>query len=452
MVAWEGLKNEKKTNALLGSVARMMHQEELKDQSKKNEKDFTRSRKIGFIPLICLIINMVRKSTQLELDEFRERFMPESAKATTYTKQSFSEARQKLSPVAFELLNDEFIRGFYADDNYKTYKGFRLLAIDGCVMEVPNTKETQLHYGFLSNSDKSYKVARALTSHLVDVENKLAVSTTMGRYDTSERNLAKINIEKMIALGAPHSRDLILFDRGYPSAAFILYLLSQGVHFLMRVSSGFYKEVVGTSTQDETVQITITKERAKELKAQGTPIPKGTILTLRVLKVTLSTGETEILITDVKADQLSQEDGKSLYFKRWGIETRFNELKHQFEIENFSGETPTVIEQDFYATTLLSNMASLIEQDAQEEMQERNANKTLKYDEYKINHNILVGKLKNRLVEILLEEDNEKKDAMYHRLITELKCNIVPVIKGRSFPRKKQNKANKYAKTKRRCL
>ena len=168
--------------------------------------------------------------------------------------------------------------------------------------------------------------------------------------------------------------------------------------------------------------------------------------------MTLSTGETEILITDVEADLLSHEDGKSLYFKRWGIETRFNELKHQFEIENFSGETPTVIEQDFYATTLLSNMASLIEQDAQEEMQERNANKTLKYDEYKINHNILVGKLKNRLVEILLEEDNEKKDAMYHRLITELKRNIVPVIKGRSFPRKKQNKANKYAKTKRRCL
>ncbi|MEX1029768.1 MAG: hypothetical protein WDZ91_06945 [Paenibacillaceae bacterium] len=77
-------------------------------------------------------------------------------------------------------------------------------------------------------------------------------------------------------------------------------------------------------------------------------------------------------------------------------------------------------------------MASLIEQDAQEEMQEKNANKNLKFEEYKINHNILVGKLKNRLVEILLEEDNAKKVAMYDKLILELTRNIVPVIRGRT--------------------
>jgi hypothetical protein len=435
----------------MGWVSHMIQGEELKDQSRKNEKDFTRTRKVGFVSLICLIFNMVRKSTQLELDEFRERFMPSSAITTTYTKQSFSEARQKLSTNAFKFLNEGFIREFYIEDDYKTYKGFRLLAVDGCVVEVPNTLETQKQYGFLSNGDKTFKLARALSSHLVDIENKLAISTTLGRYDDNERNLAQINIEKMLSLVPSHIPNLILFDRGYPSAAFIQYLLSRGVHFLMRVSTGFYKEVVGTSTQDETVQIVITKERAKELRAQRTPISMGTILTLRVLKVILSNGETEILITDVGEDQLSQEDGKSIYFKRWGIETRFDELKHQFETENFSGETPTVIEQDFYATTLLSNIASLIEQDAQEEMQEKNANKTLKYDEYKINHNILVGKLKNRLVEILLEENNKKKDDMYQRLIAELERNIVPVIRGRSFLRKKQNKANKYVKSKRRC-
>lgn len=101
----------------------MMNDDGLKEQSKKESKDFTRTRKLGFVPFICLIINMVRKSTQLELDEFRERFMPESAQATTYTKQSFSEARQKLLPVGFTLLSDGFIQQFYADDDYKTYKG-----------------------------------------------------------------------------------------------------------------------------------------------------------------------------------------------------------------------------------------------------------------------------------------------------------------------------------------
>jgi hypothetical protein len=433
-------------------VAQMMKGKILKEKSKKEEKDFTRERKIGFVSLICLIINMVRKSTQLELDEFREKFMPESAKNTTYTKQAFSEARQKLSPRAFTLLSDELIQGFYEDDDYKKYKGFRLLAIDGMVVEIPNNKETQKQYGFVSNGDKSPKMARALSSQLMDIENKLVVSSTLGRCDASERDLAKINIEHILPWKTPYSRDLILFDRGYPSASLIHYLQTNRVHFLMRVSSSFYKEVNNTATPDEWVEIVITKEKAKELEKQGTPIPVGTVLKVRVIKVELSTGEIETLITDLSAEEISYEECKALYFKRWGIETRYDQLKNQFEIENFSGVTTTVIEQDFYATILLSNMASLIEQDALEEMQKKNAHKTLKYDEYKINHNILVGKLKNNLVEIILEEDDAKKDEMFQRLIAELERNIIAVIPGRSFKREKKSKANKYNKSKRRSL
>lgn len=354
-------------------ITRMIHNDELKEQSKKEEKDFTRTRKLGFIPLVCLIINMVRKSTQLELDEFRERFMPESAQTTTYTKQSFSEARQKLSHKAFVILNDGFIQQYYADDDYKTYKDFRLLAIDGMVTEIPNNKETQKQYGFVSNGDKKFKLARALSSQLMDIENKLVVSSTLGRYDASERDLAIINIEKILPWETPYSRDLILFDRGYPSAAFIHYLQKRKTHFLMRVSTSFYKEVTHTATPDEMVEIVITKRRARDSKQQGTPIQEGTVLKVRVIKFKLSTGETEILITDIPTEELSLEESKVLYFKRWGIETRYDVLKNQFEIENFSGVTSTVIEQDFYATILLSNIASLIEQDAHEEMQKKNS-------------------------------------------------------------------------------
>jgi len=447
-----GIEYEKKNNSLLGLVAQMMKGKPFKKESKKEEKDFTRERKVGFVSLICIIINMVRKSTQLELDAFREKFMPEAAEATTYTKQSFSEARKKLSPRAFTLLNDELIQGFYEDDDYKTYKGFRLLAIDGMKVEIPNNKQTQKQYGFVSNGGTSPKLARALSSQLMDIENKLVITSTLGRCDANERSLAEANIEKILPWKTPYSRDLILFDRGYPSAALIYYLQTHGIHFLMRVPSSFYSEVTHTATPDEIVEIVITKERASKLKEKGTLIPVGTVLKVRVVKVELSTGEIETLITDVTATEISYEECKALYFKRWGIETRYDQLKNQFEIENFSGVTPTVIEQDFYATILLSNMASLIEQDAHEEMQKKNAHKTLKYDDYKINHNILVGKLKNRLVEIILEEDNTKKDAMFQRLIAEMERNIVAVIPGRSFKREKKSKANKYNKSKRRSL
>ncbi|WP_276322144.1 IS4 family transposase [Paenibacillus thalictri] len=428
----------------------MIFGDELKNQAKMNEKDFTRKRKVGFVSLVCMLMRMVRKTTQLELDEFRKMFLPDS-ETTTYTKQSFSEARQKLSPVAFTLLNDEIVRGFYEDGDFKMYKGFRLLAMDGSVIEVPQTKETLQTYGYATNQE-GRKVARALSSHLFDVENKIAISTCMSRYDDHERNLAKKNIEKLLELVPSHIPNLILFDRGYPSADLIRYLEEKNICYLMRVSSAFYKEVLETSSPDEVVRIEINRERAKALKKKGTPLKRGTVIEVRVLKVELPSGEMEVLLTNLTREELRYEESSALYFKRWGIETRINELKQTFEIENFSAEKPLLIEQDFYATVFLSNMASIYEQEAEEELREKNKNKVRKHTEYRINKSMLVGKLRNDLIEIILNEDDKEKEQLYHRLMEELQRNVVPVIPNRNFKREKQSKANRFTQTKRRNL
>ncbi|RED76619.1 DDE family transposase [Cohnella phaseoli] len=319
-------------------------------------------------------------------------------------------------------------------------------------MELPNTKETQKEYGYTTTYKVGFRIARALSSHLYDVENKLAISTCLSRYDDNERDLAKRNIEHMLQLRSAPVRDLILFDRGYPSADFMLYLQEKGISYLMRAQGSFYKEIVNTTRPDEVVTIEITKARAKELKKQGKSLAPGTVLQVRVIKVELSTGETEILLTNVSADELSYEASKPLYFKRWGVETRFDDLKHKFEIENFSGQKPQLIEQDFYATVLLSNMASVMEQEAEEQLQETKRTDHLKYTEYRINKNILVGKLRNRLIAMVLEDDDGKRDEMHERFLEELQRNIVPVVKDRTFKRDKQTKANKFTKTKRRGL
>ena len=430
----------------------MMKKEEYQDQSKQKKTDFTRERKVGFLSLVCIIINRVCKSTQLELDHFREKFMSVSAQTTTYTKQSFSEAREKLTTAAFTLLNDELIRGFYEDDDFKTYRGFRLLAVDGSVLEVPDTPVTRKKYGFSSNFAKDYQQARALSSTLFDLENKLVLSSTLKRFNDSERTLAKWNIDNMLSFGHDRIRNLILFDRAYASADLVDYLQDKDIKYVMRVSLAFWNEVISTTTPDENVQVKITKTRFRQLRDQGTFIPVGTVFEVRVLRIELSSGEIEILMTNLTSDELSYEESKPLYFKRWGIETQFDTLKNKFEIENFSGEKPLIIEQDFYATVLLSNMASLMEQEAEEALQKKNKDKTLKYETYKINTNLLVGKMKNRFIEIILEEDNEEKDRMYQRFIEDLQRNFVPIIPGRTFTRKKKSKSNKYAKTKRRSL
>ena len=45
---------------------------------------------------------------------------------------------------------------------------------------------------------------------------------------------------------------------------------------------------------------------------------------------------------------------------RWPIESKYEKLKNQFLLEEFSGATSTSIEQEFYINLLLSNLSALV--------------------------------------------------------------------------------------------
>jgi formyltetrahydrofolate hydrolase len=81
-----------------------------------------------------------------------------------------------------------------------------------------------------------------------------------------------------------------------------------------------------------------------------------------------------------------------------------------------------------------------LNKDAEEEMREKKRTRALKYTEYRIKTNIMVGKLKNRLIEMVLEEDDARKDLLHARFLEELQCNIVPVVKDRTFKRENKTK------------
>lgn len=55
------------------------------------------------------------------------------------------------------------------------------------------------------------------------------------------------------------------------------------------------------------------------------------------------------------------------------------------------------IEQDFYATMYLSNMVALAKKDSNQAIEAKYHNMDVKY-EYKVNTNVLIGKLKYTLI------------------------------------------------------
>jgi len=55
----------------------------------------------------------------------------------------------------------------------------------------------------------------------------------------------------------------------------------------------------------------------------------------------------ETLVTNLSEEELPYDKAEELYFKRWGIETRFNSMKNNLELENMSGRREVTVLQDF---------------------------------------------------------------------------------------------------------
>jgi hypothetical protein len=375
--------------------------------------------KMSFTDSIYFILKGLRKSLQIEIDNWFDFLGGER----TLTKQAFSQIRQKINPKSFVQLNDTFIKHMYSDDDFKKYEGYRLLAIDGSIIEVPNTNTNREFFGYHQNQSNK-KQARAMITAIYDIENDFILESDMRSYTDSEREAAKVLIERLGTKG--YKNDLFLFDRGYPSKDLFAFLESKSLKYLMRVkANNFNSEIDKSNEPDQVVKLACNNKT----------------LVVRVINVVLPTGEIEKLVTNIMDENFSTEDFKVLYFKRWGIEVKYDQLKNRFELENFSGTNPIAIEQDFYATIYLSNLMALAKAEANEKAK---LNKEgLKY-EYKVNMNILISKMTRTLIECFYEVDLAKRTMLFDKAIENISKNLVPVRPGRSFPRKQPSRKNKY--------
>ena len=272
-----------------------------------------------------------------------------------------------------------------------------------------------------------------MASCIYDTENNLIVKALITKCTDGERSVAI----KLINSFKDHlnNNDLFLFDRGYPSLYFFAYLIESNVKFIIRTPINNYKSSIKSSVPDQIIKF-------KE---------KGGVMRLRAIRFTLPSGEEELLITNIEDETFGIQDFKTLYFKRWGIETKYGELKNKLQLQRFTGDTPLSVEQDFYATMFLANMASLVKQEADKIIAKEQEGKNLKY-EYTANTNVLTGKLKANLISIIVEESPRRRKKLYKQMLDEIKRNRTPVRPGRSFKRTKGLRANRNGLVKKSAL
>lgn len=394
---------------------------------KMEKKHFTRNRKQPFTATLLFMFNLLRRSLAIEIDGF-VRYLNDrlfSGNTHHFTTSAFIQNRNKIDPAVFSHLSGVIIDNFYTAENetISYLKDIRVLAVDSSKLTLPCTAELKKCYGATKNQS-NVEVVQARVSVLYDVLNGLSLDAAIDSLKKGERELTLTHAHRW------KKKDLIIYDRGYPSFDFINRHIKQNVDCLIRVTIANFS--FATDFVSSGKKSIVTEMRPPENHSfKGKDYDKDSRIKVRLLRVDLPGGEVEVLITTLLDSQkYPNKLFKELYFLRWNVETFYDELKNKLKIEHFTGYSQVSIQQDFFCAIFISNLQSVIVNDLTEELASQNQDK--KYD-YKVNTNLSYGFLKNRILELLYKE--APLDKIFQELEALFLQHTVPIRNNRSVDR-----------------
>lgn len=381
-----------------------------RNRKETSPKSFTRKRKMGFTSIIVFLLNFIKKSLSHELDSYNELMKEEKQ---PMSKAAFSKARNKISENAFRELFELSSNTAMEIDAFKRFKGHRVFAIDGSQIQLENTKE--LHKEF-SKEVSNKKQSRARASIMCEVLDGVVIDARLASIHTDERSMALKHLEWYEKNA--QKNDIIIFDRGYPSHEMIAILSGMKCKYIMRLPKGFNSKIDNSTNKDFYIKIEVNKK----------------VYNVRVIKLELPTGETEVLITNLLRMSFSHSEFVELYFLRWPVETKYNTVKNKLLLETFSGRTPLAIKQDFYATMYLANITAFAKIETDRSISVEQENKELKY-KYETNEKMLIGKLKNKLILALICDNSFERQEILDEIIEKASRHRTPLRPNRHFDR-----------------
>ena len=395
------------------------------------EKDFTRNRKLPLEKVLTLLVKMGGHSLRdemLDCIDFEE--MPATVSALV-------QQRNKLLPEALEYLFREFTNRCH---NPKTYKGYRLLAVDGSDLQFTANPNDPLSYFPGANGQKPYSFLHL--NALYDLSSNLYLDAVVQKRRAANENAALVSMVDRSGIGEPV---IITADRGYESYNTLEHIVQKGWKYLIRLreSKGIISSLsLPEGDFDMPVQLFLTRKQTKKLKElqkefpgmyRFLPInvnfdylPWGTDgfypFSFRIVRFKISDELTETLITNLDRDTFPADELKYLYHLRWGIETSFRQLKYTIGLSLFQSKKVEYITQEIFARLTMYNFCELITSHVVIQ------NKRRKYV-YQTNFTAAVhicrqflrGAVSPPKVEALIEQQ------------------VVPIRPGRSIPRKAKN-------------
>lgn len=169
------------------------------------------------------------------------------------------------------------------------------------------------------------------------------------------------------------------------------------------------------------------------------PYQQDTPLAVRLIRVELANGETELLATSLLDEEAYPTQAFAhLYALRWQEEVRFDVLKSNLGLENFSGYSVLSVHQDLYAALFLLNLQALVSEEVRAQVEESTQHRQ---HNYQVNQALSLGFLKERVIDLFYSQQPKE-------LIASLKMLFIQHVEPVRANRRPDRNPKKYKKKK----
>lgn len=357
----------------------------------EQECNFVRRRKLTAEVLIRLLLSMQGGSLNKELYDA----------GIGVTASAFVQQRKKLS---YTVLEEAMERFNDASRDSRTYRGYRVLAVDGTAVNMNRNPKSD---SFVCSDYNPKGYNQLHVNPMYDVLNKTYRHCVIQPQPQQDEIGALTFMLEWYDFG---EKTLIVADRGYESYNVFAHLLEKpNVDFLIRVKqdNSAMRDIKKLPMEelDADISCTITTTQTNEDKKNGhiliqTHKNKDRVYSAKtragrwdfkspyamkfhVVRFMLDTGEYETLATSLPRS-FTLSEIKELYHARWGIETAFRELKYGLGLVNLHAKKDDFVKQEIFASMIMSNFCNRISGMVAVQQKEENIH------EYRVNFKMAV--------------------------------------------------------------
>ena len=425
-----------------------------KDEFLISKNAFSRIRKWSLDRNVKFQIFRERTTTRHDINTFC--LNSSSDNYVRITRGNYSRRRMLILPELYKEINQEYLKQIKFNQNlsiYKTYKGFRILAVDGLTLSFDNNKELRKDFEVKGGNLNYRNPSEAKFTAIMDVLNGYIIDGELGNFRQSERELMKMNVTNAEDL-VDFANSILTLDQGFLSLEIMAWLNEKDIYFVQRLKKGAYKaEVNQIKDYDSPIDIKLNTGRLRafkdpELKEKYN---KKLYFNLRLVTVELDNGKLEKLLTNVPPEIMSTDEIYHIYGDRWIIETNYNTLKNRMKIENFTSNTKENIKQDVYSTVIKYNIAQAYNNICNKILDNELKKQDIKPDEnadyvYKIDFANLIRNLNDFLFKMIIDPIKNNIGYLTYWIINESCLEPNKIKNNRKYPRYK-TKNTKYSRS-----